>query len=582
MKIRSTSLSLVCCLLSATGRAQDNEPLFQAVPFTEPGEFTKGVEGPATDREGNIYAVNFAEQGTIGIVEPEGGASLFVKLPEGSTGNGIRFDRAGRMYVADYTGHNVLRIDMTTKAVTVFAHEPAMNQPNDLAIGPDGTLYASDPNWKEKTGQIWRIGTDGKVTKLAENMGTTNGIEVSPNGKTLYVAESEQRKVWGFNLHPEGSISDKWLVKEFPDYGMDGMRCDVDGNLYITRHGKGTVVKLSPKGEVLKEIELLGKNPTNLCFGGPDGRTVYVTEVDYTGLATFRVDRPGLEWQRWQENAPPAAAVDWTPGEVDLVIVAGQSNAVGYDAKPTELTADPRDEKVFFWFRTGDPPPDEHDTTSGNEWTTLRPQPLGNPLPRKSALPRQYGNFAQTEGGFGPEIGFAREMMARRPDRRLAMLKAAFSGTGIAKDWDHESEGDAGSCYRALLAEFKLAGEKAKAAGVTLKPRAFLWVQGESDATPNDAPKYAERLTNMITALRRDLGAPDLKALLAVNTKFGGGKNSHMPAIVEAQKAVDAADPLAVYVDTAAATIANTFHYDAAGTLEVGKWFAEAYLKLAP
>ena len=61
------------------------------------------------------------------------------------------------MYVADYVGHNVLRIDPGTRAVEVLAHEPMMNQPNDLAIAPNGTLYASDPNWGAKTGQLWRL-----------------------------------------------------------------------------------------------------------------------------------------------------------------------------------------------------------------------------------------------------------------------------------------------------------------------------------------------------------------------------------------------------------------------------------------
>ncbi|MFN0188990.1 MAG: SMP-30/gluconolactonase/LRE family protein [Bacteroidia bacterium] len=81
---------------------------------------------------------------------------------------------------------------------------------------------------------------------------------------------------------------------------MDGMRCDVDGNLYITRHGKGTVAVVSPQGVVLQEIEVLGKHPTNLCFGGPDGRTVYVTEAEQGRLVQFRALRPGVEWERWQ------------------------------------------------------------------------------------------------------------------------------------------------------------------------------------------------------------------------------------------------------------------------------------------
>ena len=272
-----------------------------ARPLTADGLFTEGIEGPACDREGNLFAVNFQKQQTIGKVTPDGKGEIFVTLPGKSTGNGIRFDRRGLMYVADYVEHNVLRIDPKTREITVFAHEAKMNQPNDLAIAPDGTLYASDPSWKNGTGQLWRIGTDGKTTLLAGEMGTTNGVEVSPDGKTLYVNESVQRKIWAFAIVPKG-VKEKRLLIDFPDHGFDGMRCDVDGNLYVTRHGKGTIVVVSPAGKVLKEIDVLGKHPTNLCFGGPDGRTVYVTEVDKRRLVQFRADRPGLEWQRWQEK----------------------------------------------------------------------------------------------------------------------------------------------------------------------------------------------------------------------------------------------------------------------------------------
>lgn len=266
--------------------------------------------------------------------------------------------------------------------------------------------------------------------------------------------------------------------------------------------------------------------------------------------------------------------------EADLVIVAGQSNAVGFDAKPTELSPDPIDATVRFWFRTGDPPPDRHDTTSGGVWTTLMPQPVGEPMKPDAGMKRQYGNFGQPEGGFGPEIGFARVLIAKRPGQRLAILKTAFSGTGLASDWDPEAEGESGSCYRAMVDELKRATAAAKAQGLTLRPRALLWVQGESDANATGAPQYAARLTHLIASLREDAGAPELAALVAVNTRFQLGKNPHMPAIVEAQKAVDAADPRAVYVDTAKASLFNAFHYDTQGTLDVGRWFAEAYLKL--
>jgi gluconolactonase len=278
------------------------EGLFRAEGFTEPGLFTEGIEGPACDREGNVYVVNFGEQGTIGRVSPEGKAELFVRLPAGSIGNGIVFDRTvpERMFVADYTGHNVLAIDVATRKIEVLVHDPRMNQPNDLAIAPDGTLYASDPSWKAGTGQLWRIdrkGGSAKATLLERDLGTTNGIEVSPDGKTLYVNESVQRKVWAWRITEDG-LAEKRLVREFADFGFDGMLCDVDGNLYITRHGKGTVVKLSPSGEVLREVDVLGSKPSNLCFGGADGRTVYVTEVERRRLVRFRVDRAGLARSR--------------------------------------------------------------------------------------------------------------------------------------------------------------------------------------------------------------------------------------------------------------------------------------------
>ena len=119
-------------------------------------------------------------------------------------------------------------------------------------------------------------------------------------GKALYVNESVQRKIWAFKINDHGTLSDKRLFKDFPDHGFDGMRCDVDGNLYVTRWGKGTVVKLSPKAEILREIDTLGTKPSNICFGGPDGRTAYVTEMEHGRLVQFRVDRPGLAWKRWQ------------------------------------------------------------------------------------------------------------------------------------------------------------------------------------------------------------------------------------------------------------------------------------------
>jgi sugar lactone lactonase YvrE len=274
-----------------------SEELYISKQFTEPGRFTAGIEGPACDKEGNLYAVNYEHQHTIGKVTPDGKCSVFLELPNGSIGNGIRFDSKGFMLIADYTNHNILKVDMKTKEITIYAHEPTMNQPNDIAIGANDIVYASDPKWADSTGQIWRIDTDGKVTLLETNMGTTNGIEVSSDEKTLYVNESVQRNIWAYDLSPNGEISNKRLLINFSDFGMDGMRCDIEGNLYVTRYGKGTVAKVSPKGKILLEVELKGKNCTNIAFGGPDGRTCYVTVADIGNIEKFRVDLPGRSWK---------------------------------------------------------------------------------------------------------------------------------------------------------------------------------------------------------------------------------------------------------------------------------------------
>ena len=282
-------------------KAHVADDLFKSSAFTSVNSFTSGIEGPAVDKAGMLYVVNFAREGTIGQVTPTGRASVFVELPTGSIGNGLRFNSRGDMFIADYPKHTILKIPKGSKQVSVFANEPHMNQPNDVAIDSRDRLYASDPNWKNNTGNLWRIDTDGKVTQLEANVGTTNGIEVSPDNKTLYVNESVQRKVWAYDLSSAGTISNKRLLIEFPDFGMDGMRCDTKGNLYIARHGKGTVAKISPTGKLVQEIILIGKKPSNIAFGGKDGRTAYVTLQDQGNLETFRVDTPGQEWAMRQK-----------------------------------------------------------------------------------------------------------------------------------------------------------------------------------------------------------------------------------------------------------------------------------------
>jgi len=300
-KINSTFAAIAAFALLGTACSSspttDKISTYYVTDYVADGVFTQGIEGPAVGPDGHLYVVNFEREGTIGQViatpEGKGAARLFVVLPEGSIGNGIRFDTQGFMYIADYLGHNILRVDMTTKEVEVYAHNQAMNQPNDIAISATGVLYASDPKWADNSGQLWRIDRDGSTHLLQANMGTTNGIEISADEKHLYVNESVQSRVWVFDLLANGDLANKRLLIDFTDHGMDGMRSDSQGNLYIARYGAGVIAVVSPAGELLREIPLKGKKPTNLAFGGDDGKTVYVTLQERGAIEIFRAEYPG-------------------------------------------------------------------------------------------------------------------------------------------------------------------------------------------------------------------------------------------------------------------------------------------------
>src|SRR5947209_10322486 len=120
------ALALTVLTILSTCHPSDKEKLFVASPLTKEKAFTPGIEGLNCDAEGNIYAVNYGRDGTIGRVTPAGKGEIFVQLPGKSVGHGIVFDKKGMMYVADYVGHNVLLIDPKTRKVSVYAHEDRM------------------------------------------------------------------------------------------------------------------------------------------------------------------------------------------------------------------------------------------------------------------------------------------------------------------------------------------------------------------------------------------------------------------------------------------------------------------------
>lgn len=302
--ISSRTIWWLCSLglvwLSVSPCAAQQAP-FRSQPVTPAGEYTFGIEGPAVDDKGNLYVVNFGKQGTIGKL-PAGSSQseLFATLPDGSIGNAIRFDRDGRMFVADYKKHNIFLIGADGTTIETYFHSDDFNQPNDMTIAADGTIYASDPHWKRHDGQIWRISkaADGSAQgekMLADRpMSTTNGIDLSPDGKTLYVGESDTNEIWSYRIEGAKLLAPK-LLKKFDDFSIDGIRTDSTGRLFVARILKGTIAVLSPAGVLEREIKLGAKEPTNLAFGGVDGKTIFVTQRQGGLIESFRTDRAGRE-----------------------------------------------------------------------------------------------------------------------------------------------------------------------------------------------------------------------------------------------------------------------------------------------
>lgn len=294
-------ITLLLSLIIITGscnrkinpQKQFDRSLFQAVDLTKENLFSRNIEGPSVDRQGRLFVVNYQKDGTIAQVHPDGTVELLLTLPGKSIGNAIQFTPTGNMFVADFAAHNILQVDPVAKTVSVYCHDDRFNQPNDICLSKQGWLFASDPNWQKQTGQIWRIGTDRKAVLLQANMGTTNGICLSPDEKTLYVNESIQRRIWAFDVDRSGNLSGQRIFAAVDDFGFDGMKCDTKGNLYVARYGKGTIAIYNPLGRQLQEVSLKGKDVSNITFGGKDFKTAFVTLQDRKCMEKFRIDVAG-------------------------------------------------------------------------------------------------------------------------------------------------------------------------------------------------------------------------------------------------------------------------------------------------
>jgi gluconolactonase len=243
-------------------------------------------EGPAWDpATGKLYFTAFKKDNQQ-ILRLDGNKKANVWMDKTQGVNGMRLSRNGRLLGAQAYGHNVLSMKIgasgpeDVKSLTANFQGQTYNQPNDLAEAPNGAIYYTDPDFKGKTrSAVYYLSPEGKASRIITHLKIPNGILVSNDGKTLYVADSFQKRIYSYAIKPDGSV-DEGAVKIFFDPDTenrndpDGMSSDAEGNLYFAM--RGGVWVASPEGKTLGFIPI-PEFTSNVGFGGKDGKTLFMT-----------------------------------------------------------------------------------------------------------------------------------------------------------------------------------------------------------------------------------------------------------------------------------------------------------------
>jgi len=239
------------------------------------------TEGPASDAEGNVY---FTDQPNDQILRwsTEGKLSTFMK-PCGRS-NGLCFDTKGDLWACADEKNELWRIDPEgNKTVVIDNYEgELLNGPNDVWISPSGLIYFTNPYYKRPywtrtvgpqnvKGAYCYDPKTGKTTCVADDLVQSNGLIGTPCGRTLYITDLGAKKTYAYDIKPDGTLGGKRL---FCEMGSDGMTIDNRGNVYLT--GRGVTV-FNPKGEQIEQIDVPEGWTANVCFGGKDRATLFIT-----------------------------------------------------------------------------------------------------------------------------------------------------------------------------------------------------------------------------------------------------------------------------------------------------------------
>lgn len=249
------------------------------------------TEGPASDSQGNVF---FTDQPNDRILKWSVEGQLTTWMQPAGRANGLTFDKAGNLWACADEKNELWKIS-TDKKVTVMLKDyegKLLNGPNDIWIHPNGTVYFTDPHYKRpywKRGPkemdecVYRVAADGKqLTRIITDLKQPNGIIGTPDGKLLYVADIGAGKTYRYEIQPDGAVAGKHL---FCELGSDGMTLDNQGNVYLT--GKGVPV-FSPEGKKIEQIDVPEGWTANVCFGGKDRSTLFITaSKGFYGIQTL-------------------------------------------------------------------------------------------------------------------------------------------------------------------------------------------------------------------------------------------------------------------------------------------------------